>query len=87
MYVNLTLMIVTYLFGLPDILLASLQTVQNTPARIVTTRELFDHITPFLHSIHCLSMEQQIEFKTLVPTYYTLNGLTPIYVTEQLHTY
>jgi hypothetical protein len=75
------------LYGLPGTVLNRLQKVQNTAARVLTRSKLSDHITPVLHSLHWLPVKQRVEYKLLVLTYRSLNGLAPTYLTELLHSY
>jgi hypothetical protein len=75
------------LYGLPETLLTRLQKVQNTAARVLTRSKPSDHITPVLHGLHWLPVKQRIEYKLLVLTYRSLNGLAPPYLTELLHSY
>ena len=42
------------LYGVSDSLLAKLQTVQNTAARVITGTRKFDHIIPVLRDLHWL---------------------------------
>ena len=44
----------TLVAGLPKQLLDRLQSVQNAAARLVFAARRNDHITPLLHSLHCL---------------------------------
>ena len=41
-----------------------------------------DHITPVLASLHWLTIEQRIQFKTLLYTYKALNELAPPYICD-----
>ena len=51
------------LYGLPKHMISSLQSVQNTAARIVTLTKKFDHITPVLIQLHWLPVHFRILFK------------------------
>ena len=72
------------LYGLPKHMIGSLQSVQNTAARIVTLTKKFDHITPVLIQLHWLPVHFQILFKVLLLVYKALNGMAPLYITELL---
>ena len=72
------------LYGLPKHMISSLQSVQNTAARIVTLTKKFDHITPVLIQLHWLPVHFQISFKVLLLVYKALNGMAPLYITELL---
>ena len=72
------------LYGLPKHTISSLQSVQNTAARIVTLTKKFDHITPVLIQLHWLPVHFQILFKVLLLVYKALNGMAPLYITELL---
>jgi len=50
------------LYGLPKHMISSLQSVQNTAARIVTLAKKFDHITPVLIQLHWLPVHFRILF-------------------------
>ena len=63
------------LYGLPKHnMMSSLQSVQNTVARIVTLTKKFDHITPVLIQLHWLPVHFRILFKVLLLVYEALNG-------------
>ena len=47
----------------------------------------FCHITPLLWELHWLPVEFRISFKILCLAFKTLNGLAPIYLTEQITCY
>ena len=72
------------LYGLPKHMIGSLQSVQNTAARIVTLTKKFDHITPVLIQLHWLPVHFRILFKVLLLVYKALNGMAPLYITELL---
>ena len=63
-------------------MISSLQSVQNTAARIVTVTKKFDHITPVLIQLHWLPVHFRILFKVLSLVYKALNGMAPLYITE-----
>ena len=63
-------------------MISSLQSVQNTAARIVTLTRKFDHITPVLIQLHWLPVHFRILFKILFLVYKALNGMAPLYFTE-----
>ena len=75
------------LYGLPDTLLAKLQLVQNTAARIVSRTRPCDHITPVLQKLHWLPVKQRVSFKILTLTHKAIHGLAPEYISELLHHY
>ena len=43
------------------------------------------HITPVLKDLHWLPVRFRAQFKVLVLTFKTLNGLGPVYLKERLH--
>ena len=65
-------------------MIRSLQSVQNTAARIFTLTKKFDHITPVLIQLHWLPVHFRIPFKVLLLVYKALNGMAPLYITELL---
>jgi hypothetical protein len=70
------------LCGLPSTLLARLQRVQNTAARILTGTPKYDHITPVLHSLHWLPVTKRIDFKILLLIFKVIHGQAPVYLQE-----
>ncbi len=56
----------------------------HTAARIVTLSMKHQHITPILHMLHWLPVEQQIHFKLLLTTFNALSGQAPNYITYLL---
>lgn len=74
-------------FGLPKKLIARLQYVQNSAARVLTFTTRSSHITPLLHDLHWLPVASRIHFKILLLTFKTLNGLAPPYLSDLLYPY
>ena len=72
------------LYGLHGVQLAKLQRIQNIAARIVTGCSKYDHITPVLKKLHWLPVRERIDFKILLMTYKSINGLSPLYISELL---
>ncbi|WP_294046750.1 hypothetical protein, partial [Thiolapillus sp.] len=54
------------LAGCPKQLIHKLQKVQNNAARLICRTPKFDHISPVLHTLHWLPVEQRIEYKLLL---------------------
>jgi hypothetical protein len=73
--------------GLPVSQINKLQAIQNTAARILTNTRKYDSITPVLHSLHWLPVQQRIKFKTLTIVYKTLNNLAPSYLCDLIEPY
>ena len=74
-------------FGASQKELARLQLVQNAAARLLTGTKKFDFITPVLRSLHWIPVHLRIQFKILVFTYKSLNGLAPPYLLELVSPY
>ena len=51
------------LAGCPKYLLSKLQKVQNNAARLIFRTTRSAHVTPMLHSLHWLPIEQRIKYK------------------------
>ena len=51
------------LAGCPKYLLSKLQKVQNNDARLIFRTTRSAHVTPMLHSLHWLPIEQRIKYK------------------------
>ena len=77
------------LYGLTDILLAKLQSVQNTPLRYrnVSPIKPLEQISPVLQKLHWLPVKQRVAFKILTLTFKASNGLAPEYLSELVHHY
>ena len=63
--------------GIQQDLIAKLQRLQNSAARIVSRTRKYEHITPVL-------IKFRIQFKVLLLVYKALNGLAPKYIKELL---
>ena len=72
------------LYGIPSSLIDKLQRIQNIAARILTGSAKYDHITPVLHSLHWLPVQQTPKYKTLVLVYRAINKQAPGYLQELL---
>ena len=75
------------LYGLPHKLTDRLQRVQNRAARLVSRTRRHEHITPVLRDLHWLPIHCRSNYKILLYTYKSLNGLAPIYLSELIHKY
>ena len=61
-----------------------LQVIQNNMARAITCTRKFDHITPTLHSLHWLKINQRIHYKIISLTYTALQFGQPQYLRNLL---
>ena len=75
------------LIGIQQDLIAKLQRLQNSAARIVSRTRKYEHITPVLIKLHWLPIKFRIQFKVLLLVYKVLNGLAPKYIKELLVPY
>ena len=75
------------LSGCPSKSIRTLQLVQNAAARFLTGTRRREHISPVLASLHWLPIKFRIEFKILLLTYKTLNGIGPSYLKELIVPY
>ena len=48
---------------------------------------IHDHITPVLMDLHWLPVNERIQFKILLLTFKSLNGLAPVYIDEMIQRY
>ena len=62
-------------FRLPDCQIRKLQNVQNSAARIISGAWKYDHITPVFKELHWLPVYLRIQYKIILLTYKSLNGL------------
>ena len=65
------------LIGIQQDLIAQLQRLQNSAARIVSRTKKYEHITHVLIKLHWLPIKFRIQFKVLLLLYKALNGLAP----------
>ena len=75
------------LTGISEHLLRKLQLAQNAAARILTKTRKFEHITPVLKELHWLPVRERIQFKLLILTWKSLNGIAPQYLSNLLVPY
>ena len=75
------------LSGCPNYLIYKLQRVQNYAARLVFRSSKSDHISPLLHSLHWLPVQQRISHKTATLCYKSLDASCPQYLSDLLHLY
>ena len=75
------------LIGIQQDLIAKLQRLQNSAARIVSRTRKYEHITPVLIKLHWLPIKFRIQFMVLLLVYKALNGLAPKYIKELLVPY
>lgn len=57
--------------------LARLQSVQTSAARLLTSTSSRAHVTPVLKSLHWLPVVYRVQFKILVLTFRALHGQAP----------
>jgi hypothetical protein len=75
------------LVNLPRNLIAKLQRVLNTAARILTRSSKYCSITTIMKELHWLPVIARIKFKTCVLTWKALHGNAPSYIQELLVPY
>jgi hypothetical protein len=75
------------LVGLPTAYIKRLQQLQNTAARLVTRTRHHEHITPVLHDLHWLPVNQRIIYKVLLLTYKAIHHIAPSYIIDLIHEY
>jgi hypothetical protein len=73
--------------GLPKKSLNQLQLVQNSLARFIYSSRKFDRVTPLLHQLHWLPVEQRISYKVALLTFKTLQTNSPKYLSDFLVQY
>lgn len=59
----------------------------RSTARVLTVTNMYEHITPFLRSLHWLPVKTRIDFKIMLHVYKALNGLAPHYIKYMLIRY
>ena len=73
------------LAGCPKYLLSKLQKVQNNAAKLIFRITRSAHITPMLHSLHWLPIEQRIKYKLFLLCFKVISHQAPVYLSELLH--
>ena len=68
------------LAGCPMQLIHKLQKVQNNAARLICRTPKFDHISPVLHTLHWLPVEQRTEYKWILLAFKSVNNEGPPYL-------
>ena len=72
------------LYDLPDYLIAKVQRIQNSAARLLCSAGRQTDASPLLVSLHWLPIKQRIKFKILLLVYKCMNGIGPQYLSELL---
>ena len=75
------------LAGCPKQLIHKLLTVQNHAARLICRTPNSDHISPVLHILRWLPVEERIEFKLLLLAFKSVNNVGPSYLFDLLKFY
>ncbi len=75
------------LYGRPNYLITKLQYVQNLAARLLTSTQKFDHITPVLIQLHWLPVKFRIAFKLLLLTFKALHHKALEYICNLITVY
>ena len=68
-------------------LIHKLKKVQNSAARLICRAPKSDHISPVLHTLHWLPVEQRIEYKLLLLAFKSVNNDGPSYLSDLLKFY
>ena len=75
------------LYGLPQYMIAKLQHVQNSAARMINSTNKRDHIKPVLQSLHWLPIHQRTKYKILTLVHKAIIKGNPVYLHDLLHHY
>ena len=75
------------LAGCPKQLIHKLQKVQNNAARFICRTPKSDHISPVLHILHWLPVDQRIDYKLLLIAFESVNNNSPSYLSDLLKFY
>ena len=73
------------LVSCPKYLLSNLRKVQKYAARLIFRTTRSAHVTPMLHSLHWLPIEQRIKYKLSLLCFKIISHQAPIYLSELLH--
>ena len=75
------------LAGCPKQLIHKLEKVQNNSARLICRTPKSDHISPVLHILHWLPVDQRIDYKLLLLAFRCVNNDGPSYLSDLLKFY
>jgi hypothetical protein len=75
------------LYNVNSSVIARLQRVQNTAARMITRKKKFDSIIPSLMQLHWLPVKYRSHFKLLFYVFKSLHGKAPTYLEELIVPY
>ena len=75
------------LYNVNSSVIARLQRVQNTAARMITRKKKFDSITPSIMQLHWLPVKYRSHFKLLFYVFKSLHGKAPTYLEELIVPY
>ena len=75
-----TAAILSILYGLPAIQINKVQRVLNAAPRLVDRAPRHCHVTPLLRELHWLPVRQRIHYKSLLFTFKTIHGKSPVYL-------
>ena len=75
------------LSGCPKYLLSKLKKIQNSATRLIFRTTTSAHVTPMLHSLHWLPIEQGIEYKLSLLCFNVISHQAFTYLSELLHLY
>jgi hypothetical protein len=75
------------LYGIPYLKIKALQRILNMAARINFGLSKYDSVSQYLARLNWLPVEYRIRLKVLVLTYKSLNGLSPVYLSNLLTKY
>ena len=70
------------LAGCPKQLIHKLQKVQNNAAKLICRTPKSDHISPVLHTLHWLPVEQRIEYKLFLLVFKYVSNDGPSYLSD-----
>jgi len=68
--------------GIPQVTLEPLQRVQNAAVQLILNLNLWDHVTPGLHQLHCWPTRWRIQYKLCSIMQSIHAGRCPVYMTE-----
>ena len=75
------------LYNVNSSVIARLQRVQNTAAKMITRKKKFDSITPSIMQLHWLPVKYRSHFKLLFYVFKSLHGKAPTYLEELIVPY